>query len=353
MATFVTLRFYIVYDEQMANEIRKDYVLDRWVIIAKERVRRPTDFFSTANEEIDTEKCPFCPGNEEATPPAFLVYRRSDAGLRKDRDIDGERIRDWLVRCIPNLYPALSCGESANQSQDELHTLRDGIGSHEVIVESPHHNDHPANALTSQIRLVVEAYIDRLKALSEWDYVSIFRNHKREAGASLSHAHSQILAAPMVPQLIADEVSAHMRWFEKKDMCRTCEIIESERDSPRLIFENNSFIAIAPWASTYPFEFWILPKMHQATILQLEEREKSDLAESLKICLGSLAKTLNDPPYSYGFHLTPTKVKHERFHWHLEVYPKLTVQAGFENSTGMFINVTPPEIAAQNLRDSI
>jgi len=337
----------------MSNEIRKDYLLGRWVIIATERARRPTDFPTRPSEAIDTEACQFCPGNEKMTPPAFLLYLSSDGGIKKGKDPNGERVKDWLVRCIPNLYPALSHRKPIALAEDELHRRDDGVGAHEVIIESSHHDEHPGRAPLNQIRLVVQAYMDRLKALSEWEYVSIFRNHRKEAGASLSHAHSQIIAIPMVPKLVTDELTACASWLERNGICPYCKIIESERDSPRFIFENHNFIAFAPWASVYPFEFWVLPKKHRCTLLQLEEKEENDLAQALKICLGSLERILNDPPYSYGFHIAPTRGKHEYFHWHLEVYPKLTIQAGFENSTGMYINVTPPEIAAQSLRDSI
>ena len=337
----------------MPNEIRKDYILDRWVIIASERAKRPTDYLSKPSEGTETKACPFCPGNERKTPPAVLLYLPSDEGIKKEKDSDGERAKNWLVRCIPNLYPALSPRSSISLVEDDLHRRRDGVGAHEVLIESPNHDEHPSNGRLEQIELVVQAYLDRLKSLSKWEYVSIFRNHGKEAGASLSHAHSQIIATPMVPERISDELAACRSWLEKKDACPYCEIIEAERTSPRFIFENQSFIAFAPWASVYPFEFWLLPKKHQHTLLQLDERGKRDFSRALRMCFGSLATILNDPPYSYGFHIAPTRGQHECFHWHLEVYPKLSIQAGFENSTGMFINVTPPEVAAQSLRESL
>lgn len=337
----------------MPNEIRKDYILDRWVIMASERAKRPTDFPKKPPERTEAKTCPFCPGNEKMTPPASLLYLPSNGGIKREKDSDGVRVKNWLVRCIPNLYPALSPRKSAPLGEDELHKRKDGVGTHEVIIESPHHDEHPGNARLEQIELVIQAYIDRLKSLSRWEYVSIFRNHGKEAGASLSHAHSQIIATPMVPKLVSDELATCRSQWERKNVCSYCEIIKTERDSPRFIFENQSFTAFAPWASVYPFEFWLLPKKHQPTLLQLDEREKRDFSQALRTCLGSLAAILNDPPYSYGFHIAPTRGEHEFFHWHLEVYPKLSIQAGFENSTGMFINVTPPELAAQNLKEAV
>lgn len=337
----------------MSNEIRKDYILDRWVIIAAERAKRPTDFPARPHEEINTESCPFCPGNEKMTPPAVLVYLPSDRGIRKEKDVNGDRTQNWLIRCFPNLYPALSPRKAVSLPQNLFHERRDGVGAHEVLVESPDHNEHLGLGRLEQTQLVVQAYIDRLETLSKWEYVCIFRNHGKEAGASLSHAHSQIIAAPLVPRLVSDELTTCRTQFQENNECPYCKIIESERHSPRFIYENPSFIAFAPWASVYPFEFWLLPKRHQHTLLQLRANERKHLAKALNNCMGSLAKILNDPPYSFGFHISPSHGKHEYYHWHLEVYPKLTIQAGFENSTGMFINVTPPELTAQSLKNSI
>jgi len=184
------------------------------------------------------------------------------------------------VRCIPNLYPALSHRKPIALEGDELHVRKDGVGSHEVVVESPRHDEHPSTARLKQMELVVEAYLDRLKELSRWEYVSIFRNHGKAAGASLSHAHSQIIATPMVPKRISDELVACMSRFKGKSVCPFCEIIRLERESPRLIYENQNFIAFAPWASIHPFEFWLLPKGHQHTLLQLGRKEKRNLASS-------------------------------------------------------------------------
>jgi UDPglucose--hexose-1-phosphate uridylyltransferase len=336
----------------MASEIRKDYLLNRWVIIASERAKRPTDFPARPREEIAPTACPFCPGHEDMTPPAVLLYLPANGGIRKEKDADGGRPQDWLIRGFPNLYPALSSREAVSLPGNELHERRDGVGTHEVLVESPRHNEHLGLGRLEQTHLVVQAYLDRLHALSRWQYVCIFRNHRKAAGASLSHAHSQIIATPMVPTLIADELNACVTHLKESDGCMYCRIIEAERHGPRFIYENPTFIALAPWASVYPFEFWLLPKRHHPTPLQLREQEKKDCAQALNDCLSSLATILNDPPYSLGFHLSPSRGQHEYYHWHLEVYPKLTIQAGFENNTGMFINVTPPELAAESLREA-
>ncbi|MEM2904858.1 MAG: galactose-1-phosphate uridylyltransferase [Candidatus Bathyarchaeia archaeon] len=335
----------------MPNEIRRDYILDRWVIIASERAKRPTDFKRTPAQRTATASCPFCPGSEAKTPPATLLYMPSNGGITKTADTaEGPRQEGWLVRSFPNLYPALRPREAVILPSEEFAFRRDAVGAHEVLVESPRHDEHPGAARLPQLRLVVEAYIDKVRELSRWAYVQVFRNHGEEAGASLSHAHSQIIATPMVPRLLVEELEASRAYWEEKGRCPHCLILTLERGGDRFIYENDHFLALSPWAAVYPFEFWILPKRHQSTLLELQAEEKANLTRALRVCLGALAQVLNDPPYSYGLHIAPSAGGYSLYHWHLEVYPKLTLQAGFENSTGMFINVTPPEDAAQSLR---
>ena len=180
--------------------------------------------------------------------------------------------------------------------------------------------------------------------------MSIFRNHGQQAGASLSHAHSQIIATPFVPTLIQQEMDASKAFYEEKGKCVFCDIIEKESKSPRLIHENTDFVVFAPYASINPMEFWIVPKKHAANILNLDDAEVSALAKALKSSLKALKDLVNDPPYNYGFHLAVNKDAQNYYHWHLEVYPKLSIWAGFELSTGTYINTVPPETAAEGLR---
>ncbi len=337
----------------MSNEIRKDYLLDRWTIIASERAKRPTDFAGRPSRTAEDKACPFCPGNEQMTPPAYLLCVPSEDGVRMEKDSDTTRTTNWLVRCIPNLYAALTPRKAVDFADDGLLRRRDGVGAHGVIIESPNHDEHPGTARLEQLELVVQAYMDALQSFSDWEYVQIFRNHGKEAGASLSHAHSQVIATPMIPKRVSDELQACRRWLKTEGSCPYCKIVEIERGGPRFIFENEGFVAFAPWASVHPFEFWIVPTRHQYTLLQLDATEKRAFSQILRACFGSLANALSDPPYSYGFHVAPNHGNYKYFHWHLEVYPKLSIQAGFEDSTDMFINVMPPETAAKSLRASL
>lgn len=336
----------------MLNDFRKDYLLNRWVVIATHRKRRPIDFANkeVAIQSVDKSSCPFCPGNERKTPPAVLVYVKGEGEVVKAKDTNGLRYKNWLIRCVPNLYSAFSPPEKGESFESGK-----AVGHHEVLIESPNHDEHPGNARLSQLAHVINGYVDRIKTLSSKPYikyVSIFRNHGLNAGASLSHAHSQIIATPTMPTIPSEELKASKKFYEVHKTCVFCDILEKEKNGPRFIWENKSFIAFAPWAGVHPFEFWIVPKKHQVTLLDLQPKTVNDLAETLKTCLGGLKSLLNDPPYNYGFHIASNR-KGKFFHWHLEVYPKLTIWAGFEKSTGVYINVVPPEDAAQNLKHTI
>lgn len=341
------------------NEFRKDYLLNRWVVIATERSRRPTDFAKGKNEATKNRICPMCVGNEAMTPAAIMLYLTKDGEVTRTKDpLQGERPKNWLVRTIPNLYPAFS---PPKEKGDENQILKNdafghAIGEHEVLVESPNHDEHPADAKLPQLELVLKAYIDRISELSMKPYikhVSVFRNHGQEAGASLSHAHSQIIATPTIPTLIQEEIDASKKFFKEKKKCVFCDLIERESNSPRAIINNKDFLVLAPYASINPMEFWVLPKKHASNILNLGQKDVSAFAQVLKASLKGLKDLVKDPPYNYGLHLTLDKSFEDCYHWHLEVYPKLSIWAGFEKSTSVYINTVTPETAAAELKKVI
>ncbi len=340
------------------NELRKDYLIDRWAVIATERSRRPTDFAKPRKTSATNSVCPLCLGNEHMTPPAVLVYLKSNREIVKDHDTDGLRHKNWLIRCIPNLYPAFSPPQTQN---DQAHTMQSdsfgyAVGHHEVVIESPNHDEHIADAALPQLMHVVNVYMDRLRELSAKPYVkyvSIFRNYGLEAGASLSHAHSQIIATPFVPTLVKQEIAASRSWWMQNEKCVFCDIIKRESKSPRLILDTERFVVFAPYASVHPMEFWILPKKHDSNLLGLSLSEKEAFAETLKASLKALKTVVNDPPYNFGFHMSLDRDDETCYHWHLEVYPRLAIWAGFEKNTGMYINTVTPETAAAELRKAI
>jgi UDPglucose--hexose-1-phosphate uridylyltransferase len=337
------------------NELRKDYLLNRWVVIAKERSKRPTDLAKPRPEATKSPACPLCVGNEHMTPPAVLLLQQVGGEVKRGHDPpEGERPTNWLVRVIPNMYPAFTPPQRPEDAVGIFSTADFGyaIGYHEVVVESPVHEEDPADASLKQLELVIETYMDRYRALSAKSYVkyiSIFRNYGIEAGASLSHAHSQIIAAPMIPPQIEEEKQAADKYQKEHGRCAFCDIIEREVKTQRLIMENEHFAVIAPYGSINPMEFWILPKRHAPNIGGLAPEEIKSFASTLKTSLKALKDVVNDPPYNYGIHQTIG----EGYHWHLEVYPKLSTWAGFEKSTGVYINTVTPESAAEALKKAI
>ena len=338
-----------------SNELRKDYLLNRWVVIAKERKKRPTDF---VKKPIAREEgvCPLCPGNEHMTPPAVLAYLPSDGNVRKERDQNDLRHKNWLVRVVPNAYPAFTPPTEETVTVKESPVLGRATGHHEVVIESPRHDEHPGAARVSQLVHVTNAYLDRLTALSAKPYVkhvTIFRNHGLEAGASLSHAHTQLIATPFIPTILEEELEASKSFWTQNRGCLLCDVLAKEREGQRFIWENRSFVVFAPWASVNPLEFWVLPKRHQSNMMSLSGGEVEDLAETMRVCLGGLRSLLNDPPYNFGFHTMLREDARDCYHWHLEVYPRLAVWAGFEKSTGMLINTISPEDAASELRKAV
>ncbi|MCS7114758.1 MAG: galactose-1-phosphate uridylyltransferase [Candidatus Bathyarchaeota archaeon] len=337
------------------NELRRDYLLKRWVVIATERGRRPTDFAKKETAQARVGVCPFCPGNEYMTPPAVLVYLESGGRIEKTGDEDGFRHKGWVIRCFPNLYPAFTPPkeEPSLEWNAEGGDFAAAVGHHEVLIESPVHDEHPSDARIPQLTHVVNAYLDRLRELSSKPYVryvSIFRNHGVEAGASLSHAHSQIIATPFVPIILREELGASRKFWKEKGECIFCQILKKEREGPRFIMENSDFTVFAPYASIHPMEFWIFPKRHMASLLEISEKEVENFAKTLKACFGGLKSLLNNPPYNFGIHTALGEKAREHYHWHLEVYPKLATWAGFEKSTGVYINTVSPEAAAESLR---
>lgn len=327
------------------NELRRDYFLDRWVIISTERARRPSDFArpkAPADPAGDNGTkaaggCSFCPGAELKTPPSKASYFMNGRHLYSEADVAGKPREGWIERVIPNLYPAVEPGEAHVISE----TAVSATGIHEVIVESPLHDRHPQFMSDEEIKLLFTVYRDRFKAIAEAPYVkyiSLFRNYGKESGASLSHAHSQIISLPIVPSVIREQFGL--------DYGR---VVDAEAQGPRLILESEHTVAFAPFASCYTYEAWVFPKRPCKNIAELTEAERDDFALTARDVLARMSRLLADPPYNYAFVQSLT----EKMHMNLRIYPKLGVEAGFELNTRVHINSVPPEAAAKSLREVI
>ncbi len=332
----------------ISPEIRKDPILEEWSIIAKGRTKRPSDFKVPADQHVtnDTANCPFCEQHEGMTPYELFAIRK--AGTRANEP-------GWSVRVFDNKFPALIKEEEPAYVHSHLYTSISGLGAHEVIVETPRHDLAMADLSLEQMELVCAAYRHRYRELSknkDLRYILIFRNYGRSAGASLSHPHSQLIATPIVPRRIKEELdSAHTYW-EHTGQCIFCDSIQEElAQGKRLVYDSADFIVFEPYASRFPFETLILPKRHQAAFSELDNGEVESLAQVLLFTLGRLKEVVNDPPYNMMIHSSPLGLLFwPEYHWHIEIIPRLTTPAGFEWGTDFYINPTPPEEAARFLK---
>jgi len=330
------------------SELRKDPITGRWVIISTQRGKRPSDFVRESVVIKGKGICPFCPGKEGMTPPEILAYGRKGTG----RDTPG-----WTVRVVPNKFPALGIEGGLDREGDGLFDHMNGVGAHEVIVETPDHNLTMATMSDRAVEEVLWAYRDRvvdLKNDRRFRYVLLFKNHGEPAGASLEHTHSQLIALPIVPKRVHEEVDNSKRYFDEKERCIFCDMIHQEIETEkRVILENDQFIAIAPYAPRFPFETWILPRQHSSAFENMPSPLYGSLARLLGEFLGRLDSVLSKPSYNFIVHTSPIgEEMNDYYHWHIEMMPKLTRIAGFEWGTGFYINPTPPEDAARFLREA-
>lgn len=328
-------------------DLRKDPITGRWVIISTDRARRPSDFSRERVIPSGGRICPFCPGQEDKTPPEVLVY--ATEGLRGSSR--------WSTRVVPNKFPALRVEGDLDREGEGLYDRMRGIGAHEVVIETP---DHAASLATMEERHVAEllwAFRDRvadLKRDRRLRYVMLFKNHGERAGATLEHAHSQIIALPVVPKRVQEELDGARKYYEFKERCVYCDILRQElRDGSRVVLDTADCVAVTPFASCFPFETLILPKRHDSHFENVREHEVTSVAWVLRNILRKMDRVLEYPAYNLIIHTAPVQEGSSvHYHWHIEITPKLTRVAGFEWGSGFYINPTPPEEAAQFLRDA-
>ncbi len=335
-------------------ELRKDPVIGRWVIISTERAKRPHDF-KQQKPEAEEGECPFCPGREDRTPPEVFAIRPQGSQPNSS---------DWDVRVVPSISPYLRLDNELWRKGIGLYDLIGGVGSHEVIIETPRHIANMADLSQEQINKVFTAYIERIKVLEQdgrLKYVLIFKNYGWKAGGGkIRHSRSRIMATPVVLKRVKEELAGARRYFEYHQRCIFCDIIKQEMaDQKRVILEIDGIVAITPFAPRFPFEVWIMPKKHNPDFYKITTEEQNSLAKVLKEILSRLKKLLSDPPYNYVIHSAPFRRErrgywttiNEDYHWHIEIIPRLTQVAGFEWGTGFYICPTSPEEAAKFLRE--
>ena len=319
--------------------------------VATERARRPDSFTQAVKEVVAArDVCPFCPGHEAMTPPEVLAYRAAGTAPNSE---------GWWIRVVPNLYAAFRLEPDGQEHRAGRFWQRDAIGACEVLISSPDHRAPTPLLPRRQVEEIVQSYLDRYRHHAEnpaLEQVLILYNHGRPAGASLEHPHSQLYAISLVPPSFDVELEGATRYGTANDGCVFCRTLQDEQDAGvRVIFENDGFVVFAPYAARTPFETWIMPRRHAASFGALDEaREKPAFAEALQLTLRAFYDGLNDPPFNYFIHSAPLKARIDgAYHWHLELIPKLSIAAGFELGTGIWINVVKPEDSAAFLRERI
>ncbi len=329
------------------SEIREDIITGNHVVIASERGKRPHDFEHEEETKQDDGYCPFCYGNEGDTPPEIMAV--SDDPERKENE------SGWQIRVVPNKFAALDIDEDFYH-QDGFYKKISGVGAAEVLIESPEHNSslgtHELDHVTDIIKSLKKRYVD-LSCDERLKYVQIFKNHGGTAGASLAHPHWQIMATPLVPAAVTGELDGAQDYYQENKSCAYCDVLEHElKNEERIVDKSEKFAAFAPYASRYPFETWVMPRGHQSCFGAIKEEEIEDLAEVLQKIIRKIEVGFDYPPYNIVLHTAPfVDGVEEKYHWHVEILPRLSITAGFELGTGNFINPTPPEVAAQSIKE--
>jgi len=336
-------------------ELRKDPVIGRWVIIATERAKRPDQFSGQAQEAPPEKPCPFCEGSESHTPPEIYA-------LRPKHTLPNSP--GWELRVVPSIAPFLRIEGELERRGKGMYDLMNGIGAHEIVIETNQHIANMADLSEEQIAKVITCYIDRMIDLEKdkrFKYALVFKNHGWVAGGgSVKHSRSQLIATPVNPKRVKEELAGARFYYDYHERCVFCDLIRQELEfKERVILDIDGFIAISPFAARFPFEIWILPKKHACDFTSLTMPMRLDLGRIIKKALSKLKKGLNDPPYNYVLHTAPfrqPKVGYWKsidydYHWHIEIMPRLTRVAGFEWGTGFYICPLPPEDAAKFLSE--
>ena len=335
-------------------ELRKDPVIGRWVIIATERAKRP-DQFGVQPQEPEEKVCPFCEGNESQTPPEIYSIRQKNT----PKNTPG-----WDLRVVPSISPFLRIEGDLDRRGKGVYDLMNGVGAHEIIIETNQHIANMSDLSEDQISKVLACYSDRITDLEKdkrFKYALLFKNYSWASGAgTIKHSRSQLIATPVTPKRVKEELVGAKQYYDYHERCVFCDLIRQElEDKSRVVLDIDGFVAVTPFASRFPLEVWVLPKKHACDFTTLDPSSRLSLASVMKRVLAKLKKGLNDPAYNYVLHTAPFRreklgywksIDYD-FHWHIEIMPRLTRVAGFEWGTGFYICPLPPEDAAGFLRE--
>ncbi|EKE11761.1 MAG: hypothetical protein ACD_15C00027G0010 [uncultured bacterium] len=333
-----------IKNKNQLTELRQDLVTGDWVVIATGRAKRPEDF--AVNKRVIIE--------EDSDKPCFFCYPE-ETGQEKDLLIYETSGGDWSLRVFPNKYPAFSKEEIVNHNEEGPYFSMDGTGYHELFVTRDHKRQI-AQMDVLEVAEIMDAYQNRyidLMNKKSVNYIEIFHNHGKEAGGSISHPHSQLVAIPVISPYIQSELDGAENYYRTNKKCAYCTMIEWESEhKKRVVFDSDDFIAYCPFSSRAAFEVWIVPKKHKPYFERMSDKEKLVLAEAMQKVMDKIYKALGDPAYNFYIHTSPCDGKdYPHYHWHIEILPRTSTWAGFELSTGVEISTIQPEIAAEYLRN--
>ncbi|MFP4466462.1 MAG: galactose-1-phosphate uridylyltransferase [Candidatus Goldiibacteriota bacterium] len=324
------------------SELRKDPVVNRWVITLDDKNFVPRQSSGLPGDLPGKDSsCPFCPGSESKT--GHEIYR-----------LKGKN--GWQIRVIPNNRPYLRVEEKLKRKSKGIFDYMNGTGANEVFIETPEHNVDIDEMSGRDAANIFKTYIERIKDLkndNRLEYIMFFKNRGERAGSSIIHAHSQLIALPIIPEKVKDEMDSSAEYFKLKKRCVYCDVVDNELSTGRrIVAETAHFAVIAPFASVSPFELWVIPKKHSCHFHDAEESALMDLGSVMKMCIRKINRALNRPAYNYMIHTGPLKGcdDEEYYHWHIEIFPRIKYTAGFEWGSGFHINPTLPEEAAEYLR---
>ena len=334
------------------TQMRKDVFTGRWVITAETTTVRPSDFHFKGFVK-EKKFCPFCETNEASTPPEVFAIRSPSSAPNGP---------GWFVRVVPNSNPRLRIEGDLRRRAEGFHDLMNGVGAHEIIAETPRHDRSLHELEIREICDVIRAYVARILDLEQdkrMHYVLIFKNHGEEAGAhTTSHSISRLMALSVTPRAVKTKLMIARDYFALKERCIYCDVLQQElKQQTRLISENLDFVALAPFASRFPFETAVFPKAHSSAFSRISPAQIESLANILRDVLQKLDRTLGGPPYNLSLQDRPLLrpragywgTIEEDFHWHLEILPQIVRTTGFEWASGFFYNAVPPEITARCL----
>jgi UDPglucose--hexose-1-phosphate uridylyltransferase len=327
------------------SEWRHDLLANRWVLIAPERAHRPNASRREPSCGPLTDD-PFAEGAEDDTTPEVLAIR--DPHSRPNQP-------GWQVRVITNKYPAVHPDDVAIPHDDGWFRRAPGGGVHEVIIECPQPETHLSRLPVGHLQRVLQAYRDRLATLrheAKWRYAIVFKNHGPAAGATLGHAHSQLMALPFVPGVVTEELAVVRQHRDRTGQSFFADWLAREQAAGvRIVHESAGHVSLCPFASRFAYEICLLPKTPSPQFDALADADLADLAGHLRDVLHRLEQAADDPPYNFVLRTAPFHdADVEAFSWRLEILPRITRVAGYEWGTGWFINLMPPEVAAEQMR---